>query len=409
MTMFFSAVWGLCLLWNLLIIFVLVFQTVWLVRLRRFRLRLGCTVLAIACAIAVTKIVLRYPQMSVLVAGLSFQTILSVLATFQQAHLLAWRRYHISPMSIKESLDRLPTGLCYYWPGGLVKLANIQMDTLCRSLTGDALTDAKAFWETLSNGKLPNMIQSGSNPIVCLSDGRAYSFRKNEITMEGRLLYELIAEDVSEEYRLGMELSEKQAKASYINARLKSLSASIKFMVMDKEALETKIRIHDQLGYALLHAKQFFLSPDSADWQQLKREWKRIVLPLLHDDRELWRNPYDSYLEQAEALGIELVIDGELPVEYREIIDTAVTVHLTNVLRHAKGTTAWIEARTTATGSRLRFTNNGMPPKGEIQETGGLGNLRRAVEQAGGNMEIISVPAFEIILTLPKETRENAL
>ena len=206
-----------------------------------------------------------------------------------------------------------------------------------------------------------------------------------------------------------MELSEKQAKASYINARLKALSASIKFMVMDKEALETKIWIHDQLGYALLHAKQVFVSPDSAEYQNLQGEWKRIVLPLLHDDRALWRTPYDSYLEQAEALGIELMIDGALPMEYREIIDTAVTVHLTNVLRHAGGTKAWIEARTTAAGFHLRLTNNGTPPKGEIQEIGGLGNLRRAVEQAGGHMEIISVPAFKINLMLPKEMRKNAL
>ena len=43
-----------------------------------------------------------------------------------------------------------------------------------------------------------------------------------------------------------------------------------------------------------------------------------------------------------------------------------------------------------------------MPEKG-IRESGGLLNLRRMVERAGGGMKIRSLPAFEMALKLPRE------
>ncbi len=84
------------------------------------------------------------------------------------------------------------------------------------------------------------------------------------------------------------------------------------------------------------------------------------------------------------------------------IIETALTVHVTNVLRHAGGTKAFVETKKTHSGNYiLELSNDGFHPEGPIIETGGLLNLRREVEQMGGTMEIESVPEFKLRLTLP--------
>jgi len=52
------------------------------------------------------------------------------------------------------------------------------------------------------------------------------------------------------------------------------------------------------------------------------------------------------------------------------------------------------------------FTNNGAPPAGTVTETGGLADLRKQIENAGGTMCIRSTPDFALMITLPEE-REN--
>ena len=46
--------------------------------------------------------------------------------------------------------------------------------------------------------------------------------------------------------------------------------------------------------------------------------------------------------------------------------------------------------------------NNGIPPAGEIRETGGLLSLRALVEHSGGEMSIRPDPAFRLVIRLGK-------
>ena len=52
------------------------------------------------------------------------------------------RRNAITPSSVKESLDRLETGLCFSYPNGLVILTNHRMNELCHELFGSALQNS---------------------------------------------------------------------------------------------------------------------------------------------------------------------------------------------------------------------------------------------------------------------------
>ena len=84
------------------------------------------------------------------------------------------RRNAITPSSVKESLDRLETGLCFSQPNGLVILSNYRMNELSHTLFDTALQNANLFWEALVGSDPANgavRIASGEQPEFRLPQG----------------------------------------------------------------------------------------------------------------------------------------------------------------------------------------------------------------------------------------------
>ena len=90
----------------------------------------------------------------------------------------------LTKSSIKESVDKLPTGLCFYQDNGRVILANDSINSLCHKIVGRDLQNAKLFWEILSAGEvLPEVerLEFGDHPSFRLPDGRVWSFSREVI------------------------------------------------------------------------------------------------------------------------------------------------------------------------------------------------------------------------------------
>lgn len=341
-------------------------------------------------------------QESIPAVVLSLDLILTAAAVREILSCIREREERLSLLSVKECMDELPVGICFYWNGGLTKLVNLKMDSIALRLTGSGVSDAEHFRQTLFAGT--------ETPVVCLEDGTAYSFAHFEDTLDGEPIHELLAFDVSEEYRLTARLREKQKEAGKINARLKALNDSIRYIVMDRETLQIKMHIHDSFGKMLLMTKQYLLSPEKTDKAEMLSLWRRNIALLKNGERETWQTPYYFSLSHAESLGIRIELHGELPAEETliSVVDSAITVHVTNVLRHTRGGyIAFIETEKTADGYTMRFTNNGAPPAEPVKETGGLANLRRRIEAIGGTMTVNSAPRFEMILHLPEHITEE--
>ena len=81
---------------------------------------------------------------------------------------------------------------------------------------------------------------------------------------------------------------------------------------------------------------------------------------------------------------------------------SAVHECLTNTVKHAGGDRLWLTLRSDGSILTAELTNNGAPPQGSIRETGGLLNLRRTVENAGGNMTTETAPRFLLRVELPQ-------
>lgn len=343
------------------------------------------------------RIAIRVPVLVTIIVALTIAALVSLYITTK------WNANNITAMSIKESFDSLPTGLCFYYESGMPKLVNSRMEYICRSLTGHLLQNAVSFVRELKTGIVRGCIEAGDNPIYRLDDGTVINFSVNEVAGGKIIIYELLAADVTEEYLLTEILREKEKQAGYINKRLKALLTMTGYNVMERELLELKVNLHDNLGRSLLLAKRCLTNPYSVDKQELVSLWDQNIRILKNEQPEYWQKPYYMSRSQAMLLGIDLIIDGELPTDesLQPVINTAINVHVTNVLRHTEGTKAYINVSDENGGWKLTFSNDGKGPESDIRETGGLGNLRKAVENAGGTMKVTSSPSFELDICLP--------
>ena len=256
--------------------------------------------------------------------------------------------------------------------------------------------------------------KSGRGAYLCFSSSCFKKARKagriaRALNTEIGTVHELLAVDVSVDWAKSRELAEKQEKARELNARLKALLEGIEYLTMNRELMQLKTRVHDELGQSLLLSKRYLAQPGSVDGKAVKDAWLSGLRLLENSQPESWQAPYFVQKKQAETLGLQLEIEGSLPLEESliPVVETALSVHLTNVLRHAGGHTAKVCCVRKDGRYRLSLTNDGKPPAGTIREGGGLSNLRSLAETQGGRMEVSSSPAFRLTIWLPAGTKED--
>ncbi len=400
---------GLIMLFFQLLMFVWFYLLICLLQIRickKESFAAGCGTFGSFLMFQTVRLYLPAIPLPVLIAAALLQAALLLLTAL---YVRRYRRTYLSAMSFKEGFDMLPTGLCFYAPGGMVKMVNYKMDSLFTQITGEKLSDAEAFFRNLSDCAYPCCISGGEEPIICLDDGTAYSFTHHTVTANGVQMHELTAADITALYNITKELEQKQKRIRLINRRLKALNSTVRYVIMEKELLRIKVRVHDELGQALLLSRRFLQQPDAVDEREMLSLWKRSFGLLLTEKQELWQKPYQVNLRRAELLGLRMEIHGKLPEEEHliPVIDTALSVHMTNVIRHAEGTCAAVTITEQEQSYTLSFTNDGRPPVNGVRETGGLGNLRRITERIGGGMKIRTLPAYELILKLPKIQKEH--
>ena len=322
-------------------------------------------------------------------------TALSLIASFMLWHK---GRQQISPISIKESCDHLPSALCFAWENGQPCLKNLKMDELSHLLTGEALLNANVFWDTIQ-----------SQPIVTLENGQTWSFERVRMGMSGKTVYQITGTNITEEARLQRELEKDNLRLTAMNRRLRQYGQDVQETTREKEILRAKTRVHDQIGHALLQTRQF-LSGTQGDAGSVCTAWRQNVRLLLgkYSDEQCG-DTFEQLTRAANAIGVTIERRGVFPKESAEsaqLVEAAAHECLTNLVRHAGGTQLEIIGEKTASGWRVRYLNDGSAPSGPIVEGSGLTALRARTEAAGGSMDIAYMPRFELTLTLPEERQE---
>ena len=334
-------------------------------------------------------------------------------------------RDKLSPGSVKESLDALPDGVCFFSEEGRILLSNRRMQHISSDITGIGILNGEKLWRCIEEKSVKTDVSDGL--VILTSDSKVWNVRRSEIEAEGNRINEIVALDVTEQYELRRELEERNERLNSVNERLRIFSRDMSRLTAEKELLDAKIKVHDDLGRSLLAFRAYLTAePSKRDRSKLLPLWRYVISVMKKETSQ--SEEWDAIDKTAESLHIQIEINGDLPAGLadlpvsgaaRSAIMAAIRECLTNTARHAGGDRLFVlikcgveqgadhastsgnpSASGTAPcddaphGIRIEITNNGRAPLTPVQEAGGLSNLRRMVERAGGIMTIESSPQF---------------
>ncbi|MBR3099496.1 MAG: hypothetical protein IKH18_07985 [Clostridia bacterium] len=333
--------------------------------------------------------------------------VLAVLLAVILRNNRIYLRDHLTADSVRETVDLLPEGICISAPDGTVLLSNLQMNAICRTLTGSVLSDANRFRKQVE----AKSEQQDSETLVRLPYGETRRFSLEKITVNGKEYDLLIAADVTEQYRITEELREKNEHLQDIRRRMKAVTDISGDLFFAREKADARAALHNQLGQVLLTGRHYLEHPDSTDGEMVRmltREMNRFLLreaeiPTGTDDTPAGTDLLQQTLYLIRGIGIRAEIDGKLPEEpaRRTLLAYAVQECATNAVKHAEADRLTVRLEETGESLVIRIANNGRPPKEMVTESGGLLSLRRKTEEAGGEMAVESVPAFRLTIRIP--------
>ena len=314
-----------------------------------------------------------------------------------------FRNHTITHSSIREGVDQIASGLCFYVEGGRLILSNSRMNDLCHRIVGRDLQNAQLFWQILSGGEVRDDVQRlsyGNYPNFRLPDGSVWTFSREKL--DGFI--QITAADTTLQQDLTDELRDKNLDLAALNLRLRKYGENVDELARSKERLETKVRIHGELGQALLAARRYLVDPDSQE--PPLAIWRRNIAMLRKEmASKKSEDPLEILEKAAKSAGVNLVIRGNLPSEneYRQFFLLAASEALTNAVFHGDAKTLFIDLEEESSMWIMRFTNDGVKPKQTVIEGGGLGSLRHKAESIGAQMTVESLPEFVLTISGRRE------
>lgn len=325
---------------------------------------------------------------------------------------MTWfRRERIGRASIKESLDNLPSGICFADQSGLVILSNKQMYRLCYTLMGMDLQHISELLDALEKPQAGIQSVGADTNVYRFPEGKVWKFTQSSITdADGNAYTQVLAVDVTALYEKGDELEQENRRLEEVNARARNLYAQLDDIVREEENFAVKTHVHDEMG-ELLGLTRNMLTQRELPPERLKalgKRWEHIGDTLGAVGKQDG-NAFDSdktlaeLTERIAGIGVALHVRGEFPQKSGAayLLTAAVRECAINTVRHAKGSEMTVELTKTPHSLIAAITNDGLAPAGEVVEGGGLSALRRRIEGTGGAMQVESTPRFRLVITLP--------
>ena len=330
-----------------------------------------------------------------------------LLLLWDMAGLRRQGKQALSRDSIKQALDMLPSGICYFTPSGSVKLCNRQMDSLFRSISQCDLQTLAELRDALSGCDACSGVIRLSQEMqtYLFPDGKAWSYRQTEVKASDGVVYtEAIFSDVTDLYHKSLELKAQIKRLNAISRELKWLSDNALILTREKEVLSAKTKLHDDMGAGLIAIRHILNNSQTEEAANAMDLFRRAVSAIKYDNADpRGHSELDRFLQDAGAIGITVNLSGELPEqeELRRVMILAMRECLTNSVRHAGATTIQITVEQKGGSVSMQITNDGKPPETEVVPKGGLLNLYRHIMGCGGTMEIQSKPGFALTVVLP--------
>ena len=313
------------------------------------------------------------------------------------------RRKNLTPFSMTEAMDILPTGILFATEEGQIFQTNDLMEHLFYRLYHKPLRNAADLPAT---DVIKDNVPSEEPHIFQTEDGRKWMFTRTMLDTELCKTQEILAIDVTREE----ELLEEQNIAVEEQRRMNQLLSEYNVMVDDtirkEELLAAKMRVHDSLGSDLIAAKMFLTAEESpATAEAILESWSEN-LSLLSENigtgvvSDVLKRFYDA----ADHLGIQLTVEGNMPKDFdaANLIGIGIQECMTNAIQHGEATKMQVTIEHKPTEILVSYTNNGLPDDGRGHEGGGLTILRNSAEKINATMERVPGDRYCLRLHIPK-------
>ncbi|MGN1457528.1 MAG: hypothetical protein ACI4XP_06195 [Acutalibacteraceae bacterium] len=313
----------------------------------------------------------------------------------------------ISRDSVKQAFDLLPSGICYFSPSGAVKLCNMQMHRLFRTLAQSDLQTLDELNDALENcDSCSGIIRlSDEKQTYLFPDGKAWHYSQSSVTNSDGITYtEAVFSDMTELYHKNLELKRQIRQLNEISRELKQLSDNALILTKEKEVLSAKTKLHDRMGAGLIAMRQILQHNQTEETKGAVELFRQAVNAIKNDNDYPQGNiELSKFMQDSEAIGIKVNLTGELPEqeELCHVMILAMRECLTNSVRHADASTLNITVEKVEDSISMKITNDGKVPDTEVVAKGGLHNLYRNVTDCGGTMKIQSKPIFLLTVILP--------
>ena len=328
---------------------------------------------------------------------------------------------NLPPGIIRHSIDILPMGMMFYLTNGHVLLKNRMMDHLCGELTGHVLINGQRFTEELlaeASGE-ERQVRGTEALFLMIEKDRVITFRRESLSVSGRMLFQLTAYDTTELYEKETELKERLAALEEKGRLLADAADKAALLAKNEEWLSAKTRIHDMVGQVLLSARYFLTESDAQiTGRQVLKQIVDTMDDLLKSGEDVPRDNVQmtavkkSLTDAASAMGISLTLQGELPdhsARVMRMLTSGARVCMTNAARHGMAHKMVIGFSSgERNGTRILFANDGNPPPEETAEGGGLHSLHTKLSDMGGRLYFVrneaELPAacrFAVVMEIP--------
>jgi signal transduction histidine kinase len=329
------------------------------------------------------------------------QAVFALILVFEFCQYRRYRITNVTSSAIRHTVDLLPEGICISDRKGTVLLSNLRMDTLCRELTGERISDARRFWEGLES---ISEDREGKR-LVRTQQGEVWLFSKGVISTEGEDFDRISAANITERYDITEELRKKNNHLMDIQRRMKEAAELSKEMFVKQEESAARTALHNQLGQVLLMGRHYIEHPDNTDAAMvalITKQMNSFLLGESTDSRPDSGDELAAAIRMAGSIGVTVELMGEAPEEEgpRSLLAAAIRECSANAVKHAEGDRVGVLLQRKDKLLEMTLTNNGAPPKGPVAESGGLLSLRRSVEEAGGKMTVESAPVFSLTISV---------
>ena len=290
----------------------------------------------------------------------------------------------ITPVSVKEALDNLATGIAFADAQGGIVLINYAMAERVLALRK---TYPRTRDELLS--AFEGYAMGGDANLYRLPDGSVW--RLTEATRDA--LTQITAENVTELYEANALLSEENEQLRAANEQVQALLERLADRIREEETLSLKTQIHNDIGTSLIALSRLIEDGSQKDVNYQLGVLQNAVGYFSNNRVIPSQGGVSAAVEKAREMGVLLQIDGDY-TDCASLVAAACDVCVTNCVNHAHGTEVSVNITAENGAKTIRITNNGTPPARPITEGGGLSSLRRMVEAEHGVMTVAHSPVF---------------